>query len=50
MALAPKKTISMASSGTSSAATRHAGQSHRLRSTTKAISDVVIMVAVTATP
>jgi hypothetical protein len=50
MALAPKKTSSMHSSGRRSAPARHAGHSHRLRNTTEAISVVAIMVAVTATP
>src|SRR5690349_21734268 len=50
MTLAAKNTCSMNSNGTTRAATCHTGQRQRLQKTKNAISEVVIMVAVTATP
>ena len=48
--LAAKNTSSMSKSGTMRAAARHIGQRHSFQMTKNAMSDVVIMVAVTATP
>ena len=50
MTLAAKNTCSMSRSGTIRAAARHSGQRQSFQITKNAISEVVIMVAVTATP
>ena len=50
MTLAAKNTCSISSSGTISAAARHTGHRHSFQNTKNAISEVVIIVAVTATP
>ena len=50
MTLAAKNICSMSSSGTIRAATRHRGHCHSFQKTKNAIRDVVIIVAVTATP